>query len=160
VTLFIDRIEIRQQPEHKRYFLEVEARVDAGQRHKFIPVPYADGRDGMLRALAAYFDEIDPPPKPEPETIFTGGIAEELRERYPVFGDLTRAIMSGEVVETRVMTGDAAVIVAEMSAIVDALRAEAEAAGVRVDGRWGEARLRQEIASATLDNATEDAQSE
>jgi len=31
---------------------------------------------------------------------------------------------------------------------LDALRAEAEAAGVRVDRRWGEARLQQEIASA------------
>lgn len=31
---------------------------------------------------------------------------------------------------------------------LDALRAEAEAVGVRVDKRWGEARLRQEIASA------------
>jgi hypothetical protein len=30
---------------------------------------------------------------------------------------------------------------------LDALRAEAEAAGVRVDKRWGEARLRAEIAS-------------
>lgn len=31
---------------------------------------------------------------------------------------------------------------------LDALRAEAEAAGVHVDRRWGEGRLRQEIASA------------
>lgn len=30
---------------------------------------------------------------------------------------------------------------------LDALRADAEALGVRVDGRWGEARLRQEIAA-------------
>lgn len=35
----------------------------------------------------------------------------------------------------------------EDDAVLDALRAEAEAAGVRVDGRWGEARLRQEIAA-------------
>lgn len=34
---------------------------------------------------------------------------------------------------------------------LDALRAEAEALGVRVDGRWGEARLREEIAAAAGD---------
>lgn len=38
---------------------------------------------------------------------------------------------------------------------MDALRAEAEAAGVSVDRRWGEARLRQEIASAPRQRAPE-----
>ena len=37
---------------------------------------------------------------------------------------------------------------------LDALRAEAEAAGLRVDGRWGEARLRQEIAAVSHERAS------
>lgn len=46
------------------------------------------------------------------------------------------------------LPGHAAPPAPEPEPDLDALRAEAEAAGVRVDKRWGEARLRQEIASA------------
>lgn len=38
---------------------------------------------------------------------------------------------------------------------LDALRAEAEAAGVRIDKRWGADRLREEIESARAPEATE-----
>ena len=147
MTLFIDRIEIRQQPEHKRYFIEVEARVDAGQRHKFIPVPYADGRDGMLRALAAYFDEIDPPPKSESETIFT---AENVNAAVDRFRTMT------EPEAERILEGAAEIERASSNRwpdVLPALRAEAAALGVAVDNRWGEARLRQEIASVGHERA-------
>jgi hypothetical protein len=134
VTLFIDRIEIRQQPELKRYFIEVEARVDAGQRHKFIPVPYADGRDGMLRALAAYFDEIDPPPKKrrlgEPDGWVPHTMTQPEAER----------ILEGAAEIERAPSN-------RWPDVLPELRAEAAARGVVVDNRWGEVRLRQEIAS-------------
>lgn len=41
---------------------------------------------------------------------------------------------------------------------LDALRAEAEAAGVRVDRRWGETRLREEIAAVARPQAAADAE--
>lgn len=127
MTLFIERIEIRQQPEHKRYWAEVEARVDAGFRRHVLTTPYADGRDGMLAALKAYWDELDPSLPPDDPVkqmirVMDNGIADGLV-------GLGAAVPAG-------------------NANLDALRAEAEDAGVRVDGRWGEARLRQEIAAA------------
>lgn len=43
----------------------------------------------------------------------------------------------------------------EVTDELEALRAEAEALGVTVDGRWGEARLREEIAAASSSTGDE-----
>lgn len=136
MTLRIDRIEIREQPERKRYWAEIEVHCQSGFRVKRLTTPQEDGRDGIFDAVQAYLDELDPP-APEwagaPEWSESAAVAPlgvpnnkgDPAEWYAVYDE------SGPVADR-----------------LDVLRAEAEAAGVRVDRRWGEARLRQEIASA------------
>ena len=99
-------------------------------RRKEVWSPKEDGLSGILAAVYAAAAEIDPrimPPEPAPAD--QGSCCEN--------GDF----------------GDGHECLKQDGAVVDALRAEAEAAGVRVDRRWGEARLRQEIAAAGHERA-------
>lgn len=135
MTLRIDRIEIRSQPERKRYWAEAEVYCDSGFRVKQIVTPEADGRNGIFAALMAWCDELDPPPKPAKVYWEAQGDPTEWPER----------VDPAEGLEKIVLTPDQQAAFDRHWATVDTLRAEAEAAGVRVDRRWGETRLLVEI---------------
>lgn len=129
MTFRIDKIEIQQQPERQRYWAEVEVLTPSGFRRKRIETPDTEGHWGLLNAIGAYCDEYVP----------AAERYSPARRGYWVpgnnMGDPDQWM--GNSVSTTRPT------MAEIK-----LRAEAEAAGVRVDKRWGEGRLRQEIASA------------
>lgn len=113
----IDRIEIQQQPERKRFWAEVEALTPSGFRRQRIETPDIDGYWGILNAIGAFCDEYAPKPEVARQSI----------------------------------------AVQESDPSLDTLRAEAEAAGVRVDKRWGEARLREVVATVARGGAAQDA---
>lgn len=108
MTLRIDKIEIQEQPERRRFWAEVEVLTPGGFRRKLIMTPGEDGYWGILQAIGDYCDEFAPKPA------------------------------QGELADLG----------------LDALRAEVEAAGVRVDKRWGEARLREIVASVERGEAS------
>jgi len=133
MTFRIDRIEIQQQPERKRYWAEVEALTPSGFRRKRLETPDTDGYWGILNAIGAYCDEYAPKPSPP-------GYDDPMQAT--VLGNVPTGTLGADVLDGKVP------LRAPDDAVLDTLRAEAEAAGVRVDRRWGEARLREEIASA------------
>jgi len=151
------RIEIQEQPERNRFWAEVEVGGMVARR-KLVHSPREDGLAGMLAVVQATYDEMVPKPKAEPPSSprpestpdgarlligshEVGDVVKDERGRSWLwepdgFRPYRDGLSSGWPLE-RADESD-----------IEALRAEAEAAGVDVDRRWGEARLRQEIASA------------
>ena len=127
MILRVDKIEIQQQPERKRFWADVEVTAPNGFRRKVITTPGEDGYWCMLQAIGEYLDGFLP--KPAPVVVDTSGVPTAV----------TPEMLSGADSLDNPEYWNAATL--------GALRAEAEAAGVRVDGRWGVARLREEIAS-------------
>jgi len=156
------RIEIQEQPERNRFWAEVEVGGMVARR-KLVHSPREDGLAGMLAVVQATYDEMvprpkaEPPSSPRPESTpdgarlligshAVGDVVKDERGRSWLwepdgFRPYRDGLSSGWPPE-RADESD-----------IEALRAEAEAAGVRVDGRWSAARLRQEIAAATHEPA-------
>ncbi len=133
------RIEIHEQPERQRFWAEVEVGGMIARRRE-VTSPREDGLSGILAVVHAAAFEMDPrlAPKlaqdePQSPAILLGSVPT---------GTLGADVLSGKVP-------------LQAPDDLDALRAEAEAAGVDVDRRWGEARLRREITSAGAGSAPE-----
>lgn len=148
MILRIDKIEIQQQPERKRFWAEVEATTPSGFRCKRITTPDDQGHWGMLQAIGAYLDEFLPKPAETEELSL-----DDLRSLH---SDAKAWDAVGRPEEWPALGNPEYWNAATLNTL-NLLRAEAEAAGVRVDGRWGEARLREEIASVRRGEATQDA---
>lgn len=152
------RIEIQEQPERKRFWAEVEMGGMVARR-KEVTSPKEDGLSGILSVVYAAAAEMDPrimtvAPEHQPASqavtldnpnILGGGL------------DALRTEAGAEV-----EAGDYHALANEKTkreyhAFMDAMRAEAESLGVRVDRRWGEARLREKIAAAGREKANEPA---
>ena len=128
------RIEIHEQPERKRFWAEVEVGGMIARRREVVN-PRDAGLAAMLSVVQATVDEMIPRPNPDfsvPPTSIADAFAK---------GDAMAA----------------AGLLPPDDAPRAALRAEAEALGIEVDGRWGETRLRVEIAAAGSDKAPENA---
>lgn len=123
-------IEIQEQPERSRFRAEVEVGGMVARRREVL-FPRTDDLRGDIRGMfgqiAAALDEMLPAPvvrEPEPPAVEHWAAADEPTE-WPAPGDDDKA----------------------------ALVERAKALGIDVDGRWGEARLRQEIAAASHEPA-------
>jgi hypothetical protein len=69
MTLRIDTIEIRQQPERSRYWAECQVMCDSGYKLKQITTPDSDGRAGILKAIADWMDGLDSLPAHLPPLV-------------------------------------------------------------------------------------------
>lgn len=171
------RIEIQEQPERKRFWAEVEMGGMIARRKEVWTAAEA-GIAGILAAVFAAAAEMDPrfrepelKPEAEPEANPAERRGPPQGVGYSVPGNRmgdpdqrANCTYAGPEVELAMSLADRSEeAVAALGRLgeswteVDALRAIAEAAGVRVDRRWGEARLRQEIAAAGREKANEPA---
>lgn len=125
------RIEIHEQPERKRYWAEIEVGGMIARRREIV-TPQEAGLSGVFADVMAAVDEMLPKPK-VPEAKFVATVSE-----------FVAVAAAGDTVAWHLASGSAEDPLA-------ALRAEAEAAGIEVDRRWKEARLRREIAAAKGD---------
>jgi hypothetical protein len=133
----------------KSFFLNSQMRdVRAGQRLE------------LADAKARYFTKKRlvriVPPEPAPSPTHIRGVPREDPPETPISGpprpELPRGEMGPEIQPTdQEQEGAEERLEVDREQIVSALRERARALGVDVDGRWGEARLREEI-SAARDN--------
>lgn len=129
------RIEIQEQPERNRFFSEVEVggmiarrKLVSTERTKDLLVDF----DTHCEAIRDALREMVP------------GLGGVVTAERPALASLPPA---PEVAAPRARVAQEPRDAAPVD--LDALRAEAEAAGIDVDGRWGETRLRVEIARAS-----------
>ena len=149
--LFVERIEILEQPERRRYRVFIECRVDGHIRPETINIPLSDGRDAILHAIKAYWDKWAP--EPSGAVVLQSIAAQEPGGNAAAYAYPLNAA-EGDIRRLYGLPNGAVGVDVDP---LDALRAEAEAAGVRVDGRWGEARLREVIATVQRGEAAQDA---
>ena len=139
------RIEIQEQPERERWWAEVEIGGMVARRRD-VTSPRSAGVEGIIAAVLETHAAMLPRPKPKPP--------EPVEEPPPG----PRNVDERRWVSS--LAGSDALHIQRVdysppSDERDALRAAAEAVGVRVDGRWSMDRLRQEIASVGSERAAE-----
>jgi hypothetical protein len=143
------RIEIQEQPERRRFFAEVEVGGMVARR-QLVTTERVGGDiladvDAHMAAIREALVAMLPKPKVAQELpiIARGGPGLDGSVSYnPEWPAPTDDL--GNPPKRRGRPPGSK----NRSDALDALRSEAEATGVRVDGSWGEARLRQEIETA------------